>query len=78
MVARGKGGDITTTLKGLLLAVLFHVHTTSLGAFIGLRDFFYISVYRRLLPFILGHKESGLNSEMNEIWLYLHRLCIHF
>ena len=77
-VARVKGGDITTTLKGLLLEVLCHVHTTPLSAFLGLRDFFYTSVYGRLLPFILGHKESGLNSEMNEVWLYLHRLCIHF
>ena len=40
MVAQGKGGDTTTTLKGLLLAVLFHLHTTSLGAFLRLRDFF--------------------------------------
>ena len=39
-VVRGKGDDITTTLKGLLLAVLLHVHTTSLGAFLGLRVFF--------------------------------------
>ena len=29
-------------------------------------SFFYISVYRRLLPLILEHKESGLNSEMNK------------
>ena len=69
---------MTTTLKGLLLEVLCHVHITPLSAFLGLRDFFYTSVYGRLLPFILGHKESGLDSEMNEVWLYLHRLCIHF
>ena len=40
MVARVKGGNITTTLKGLLLEVLCHVHITPLSTFLGLRDFF--------------------------------------
>ena len=74
-VTQVQGCDITTTLKGLLLEVLCHVHITPLSAFLGLRDFFYTSVYGRLSPFILGHKESGLNSEMNKTQDRLH---IHF
>ena len=41
-VARVKGGDITTTLKGLLLGVLCHVHIISLSTFLRLRVFFLI------------------------------------
>ena len=64
---------IQRTLIETMVPCTYHLFS----AFLGLRDFFSIPALRKPLAFILEHRNIGLNSETNKVWLYFHRLRTH-